>query len=200
MKHLEYYYNVIYYFFYRGAIKMFYGMDVLLYPLRKFLFLLAKTLPSVQRRYEKRGIKNPEEWFHKWNTNITENPSLSLATMYGAGLTIGSLMGFYVGFYKIFHNLFFPDFQDVFKYVLIPCAILAWLTHGVLSRGILESGKDEQGEKYIKQFNQIKDKRWRLKWALITALTFPSSIVFMVYTSKSFPIGHLFFELHNYLF
>ena len=110
--------------------------------------------------------------------------------MYGGGLTMATLAGFYAGFYKIFNNLFIPEFESSFKYIIIISFILAFITDMFL----------DQGEKYIKEFNKIKDKSWRRKWAFITALTFPLSITFMVLTSKNSYIGGFFFELHQYLF
>ena len=190
MKTIEYYYNLIYYFFYRGYIGFAHFIDILLRPVKLFFLFIAKRIPSIQKKYKKRGITNPEEYFDKWMKNVDENPSLSLGTMYGGGLTMVTLAGFYAGFYKIFNNLFIPEFESSFKYIIIISFILAFITDMFL----------DQGEKYIKQFNKIKDKSWRRKWGFITALTFPLSITFMVMTSKSSYIGGFLYAVHQYLF
>lgn len=200
MKRIEYYYNLIYYFFYRGFIKVLHFIRWLSSPLIKLLFFISEFFPATQRVYDKRGIKDPKKWYEQRMKNVDENPSLSLGTMYGATFSISSLGFIYVGVYKIVKNLFFPDFEDNFAYVISTFFFLAWLTHGVLSRGILERNKYEQGKTYIKKFNQIKDKKWRIKWAVITAFTFPLSITFMVLTSKGSYIGGFFYSLHTYLF
>ncbi len=194
MKNIEYYYNLIYYFFYRGTIRFFQILDFLLKPIKILLFFIAKKVPSIQKKYEERGITNPEEYFERWMKNVDENPSRSIGTMYGGGLAMSSLAFTLIGFYKLLKNLFYPEFQDSFGYLLIVFGLIAYTIDNFLVT------QQDQGEKYIKQFNKIKDKRWRRKWAFITALTFPLSITFMVMASKSSYIGGFFFELHQYIF
>ena len=191
MKRIEYYYNLIYYFFYRGFIKASASISIPVFMIYSVIY----KIPFLKKRYAKRGINNPLQWHkERYKQRILENPSFSLGTMYGAGFSIISLTFIYIGFYKIIKNLVFPDFQDSFGYVLIISDTFAWLTHIVLSRD------KDQGEKYIKQFNKIKDKSWRRKWGFITALTFPLSITFMVMTSKSSYIGGFLYAVHQYLF
>lgn len=190
MKRIEYYYNVIYYFFYRGSVQFIYDPS----PSESKLMNKLEETKFMKKINKRLHIDNPKEHDAKLVNKIMTDPSLSFGTMYGAGFSIISLTFIYIGFYKIIKNLVFPDFQDSFGYILIIADTCAWFTHIVLSRD------KDQGEKYIKKFNQIKDKRWRRKWAFITALTFPLSISFMVLTSKSSYIGGFFYAVHQYLF
>ena len=191
MKIIEYYYNLIYYFFYRGFIKASAGISIPVFMIYSVIY----TIPLLKKRYARRGINNPLQWHkERYKQRILENPSLSLGTMYGGGLTMTSLAFMLVGFYKIIKNLLFPDFQDSFEYVVSIAGVCAYFISNLLVH------QQDQGEKYIKQFNKIKDKSWRRKWGFITALTFPLSITFMVMTSKSSYIGGFLYAVHQYLF
>lgn len=194
MKRIEYYYNLIYYFFYRGFIKVLHFIRWLSSPLIKLLFFISEFFPATQRVYDKRGIKDPKKWYEQRMKNVDENPSLSLGTMYGHGFATVSLAFILIGFYKLLKNFFFPDFADLFGYILTIAGLVAY---GI---DIYLTQIEKKSETYIKKFNQIKDKKWRIKWAVITAFTFPLSITFMVLTSKGSYIGGFFYSLHTYLF
>ena len=191
MKIIEYYYNLIYYFFYRGFIKASAGISIPVFMIYSVIY----KIPLLKKRYARRGINNPLQWHkERYKQRILENPSFSLGTMYGGGLTISSLAFILIGFYKIVKNFLFPDFQDSFGYLLIIFGLIAYTIDNLL---VIQQ---DQGEKYIKKFNKIKDKSWRRKWAFITALTFPLSTTFMVMTSKSSYIGGFLYAVHQYLF
>jgi hypothetical protein len=160
-------------------------------PLTNLLFYISEFFPATQKVYEKKGIKNPKEYYKNRMKEIDANPKLSIATMYGAGFTISSLGFIYVGFYHILKIIFFPTFEDSLGYVLTVNGILAFLTDNLLAV------KQGQGVKYINEFNNIKDKKWRLKWAIITALVFPFSIWFMISTSTDGMIGKFLMNLHH---
>ena len=193
MKIIEYYYNLIYYFFYRATITT--GIKVNNYNPFFILTKIYYERPSIKKKYLARGINDPYKYFKKKTIkDRLLNPSLSLGTMYGGGLTMTSLAFTLVGFYKIIKNLLFPDFQDSFEYVVSIAGVCAYFISNLLVH------QQDQGEKYIKKFNKIKDKSWRRKWAFITALTFPLSITFMVLTSKSSYIGGFLYAVHQYLF
>jgi len=186
MKIIEYYYNIIYYFFYRGYIRY----DSQFFSFEKIFYKLQKT-SYMKKLYKKKGIDNPREWFDERIKDRLENPERSLATMYGGGIAIASLTFILVGFYHILKIIFFPSFEDSFGYVLAVTGILAYLIDNLLVT------QQDQGVKYIKEFNNIKDKKWRLKWAIITVLTFPFSIWFMITSSTDGMIGKFLMNLHH---
>jgi hypothetical protein len=111
--------------------------------------------------------------------------------MYGGGITIASLAFIFVGLYHILKIIFFPTYEDSLKYIFAVTGILAYLIDNLLVT------QQDQGIKYIKEFNNIKDKKWRLKWAIITALIFPFSIWFMISTSTDGMIGKFLMKLHH---
>jgi len=82
MKQIEYFYNVIYYFFYKAAIKISYGLDFILYPYRKLIFLII-DIPFIRQQYTKRGISNPKKTIEERRKKTTENPTLSRGTRIG---------------------------------------------------------------------------------------------------------------------
>jgi len=188
MKTIEYYYNIIYYFFYKGAVRYF-KFDKK--PSEDKLNQWIDKQEFMQKIYKKQHIDNPAEHFDKLGEQYTIGPDHSLATMYGGGITIASLATILVGFYHILKIIFFPSFEDSLGYIFTFTGIFAYTFHNLFVR------QQDQGIKYIKEFNNIKDKKWRLKWAIITALIFPFSIWFMISTSTDGMIGKFLMKLHH---
>jgi len=188
MKTIEYYYNIIYYFFYRWAVNFFKSDKK---PSEDKLWQWINSRKIVQKQHKKFHIDNPEEHFDKLDEQYTIGPDHSLATMYGGGITIASLAFIFVGLYHILKIIFFPTYEDSLKYIFAVTGILAYLIDNLLVT------QQDQGIKYIKEFNAIKDKKWRLKWAIITALVFPFSIWFMISTSTDGMIGKFLMKLHH---
>ncbi|MCP4969740.1 MAG: hypothetical protein GY932_03970 [Arcobacter sp.] len=187
MKQIEYFYNVIYYFFYRAAIKIFNGIDYILYPFKK-LILLIINIPLIRKQYTKRGIDNPEEMINKRTKNINENPRLSLGTMIGAGFSISVILFLYLGIYHIVKYLLFPTFEEGNSYDIIIAAILAYLTDIFLA--------EDKSVKYIKEFNK-KKSWWRTKWKIITILSLFLSLWFSLSTSETGAIGRYLISLNS---
>ena len=192
MKIMEYYYNLIYYFFYRGFIQLDIKMDVFdsFADFIADILFKSKIIKVANPTTDKEEIEKRKVHAEIIDKKVTK----SLGTMYGHGFAAASLACILIGAYKILKNFLFPDFQDSFIYLII---IFATLAYGL---DIYFTQTYDKDVYYINQFNKIKDKRWRRKWAFITALTFPLSITFMVMASKSSYIGGFFFELHQYLF
>ena len=156
------------------------------------VYSLIYKIPMMKKRFEKKGITNPLEWHkNKFKTEILENPKLSLATMYGHGFSASSLGFIFIGFYHILKIIFFPTFEDSFGYILIVAGVLAY------GLDIYFTQTENKDVEYIEAFNNIKDKKWRLKWAIITALVFPFSIWFMISTSTDGMIGKFLMNLHH---
>ncbi|RXJ83341.1 hypothetical protein [Arcobacter sp. CECT 8985] len=189
MKEIEYFYNIIYYFFYRGAIKISYGLDFILYPYRKLIFLII-DIPIIHKQYTKRGIINPKKMIEERRKKYTENPSLSYGTIIGAGLAQFTFVLFYIGIYHIFKYSFFPTFEDSFGYVLTVTYILAFTTDVILCQ------KGDKGEKYIKEFNKRKGW-WRTKWKIITILSLFLSLWVSLTTSSGGNVGQFLISLHS---
>ncbi|WP_419782580.1 hypothetical protein [Malaciobacter marinus] len=188
MKQIEYFYNIIYYFFYRGAIKISYGLDFILYPYRKLIFLII-DIPVIRKQYTKRGIINPRKTIEERRKKTTESPILSRGTIIGAGLAQFTFVLFYIGIYHIFKYSFFPTFQDSFGYVLTVTFILAFTTDVILCQ------KDDKGERYIKEFNKRKGW-WRTKWKIITIVSLFLSLWFSLTTSSGGNVGQFLISLH----
>ncbi len=110
MKQIEYFYNIIYYFFYRGAIKISYGLDFILYPYRKLIFLII-DIPVIRKQYTKRGIINPRKTIEERRKKTTESPILSRGTIIGAGLAQFTFVLFYIGIHHIFKYSFSLHFK-----------------------------------------------------------------------------------------
>jgi len=115
MKQIEYFYNVIYYFFYRAAIKISYGIDFILYPFRKLIFLII-DIPFIRHQYTKRGIKDPRKMLDDRIKKTTENPTLSRGTIIGHGFATSVILCLYMGIYCIVKYFLFPTFEDSYKY------------------------------------------------------------------------------------
>ena len=190
MKHLEYYYNILYYFFYRGYITI--AIVARKYnPLIVFVYLFYK-IPYIKNRFRAKGINDPFKW-HMGSGKIKwlEDPKLSLGTIVGHGLASSILLGIYFGFYHIAANLFFPAFKDDFLYTLIIITILAYGTDIILTQ------KPDQGVYYIMQFNKITGW-WRIKWSIITTLSPFFAIWFALTTTQSGDIGRYILSLNGY--
>jgi hypothetical protein len=189
LKQIEYFYNIIYYFFYRGAIKISYGLDFILYPYRKLIFLII-DIPIIRKQYTKRGITNPRKTIEERRKKTTENPILSRGTIIGAGFSISIIFFIYMGIYHIFKYSLFPTFEESHHMDFIILAILAFLTDVILCQ------KDNKGEKYIKEFNKRKGW-WRTKWKIITILSLFLSLWFCLSTSSIGSIGRFLISLHS---
>jgi hypothetical protein len=173
MKKIEYFYNVVYYFFYRAAIKLSYGLDFILYPYRKLLFLII-DIPFIRHQYTKRGITNPRKTIEERIKRTTENPTLGYGTIMGHGFATSIILFFYMGIYYIIEQIFFPTFEVPNNYEIIVVGILAYGTDIVFTQ------IDDKSEKYIKEFNKKKGW-WRIKWGIITALLPFASLAFCLY-------------------
>ncbi|RXJ84889.1 hypothetical protein [Arcobacter sp. CECT 8985] len=189
MNQIEYFYNIIYYFFYRSAIKISYGLDFILYPYRKLIFLII-DIPIIRKQYTKRGITNPRKTIEERRKKTTENPILSRGTIIGHGFATSVLLFFYIAIYHIFKYSFFPTFQDSFGYVLTVTGILAYSTDIIFTQ---TSDKDIR---YIKEFNKRKGW-WRTKWKIITILSLFLSLWFSLTTSSGGNVGQFLISLHS---
>ncbi|WP_324172506.1 hypothetical protein [Sulfurimonas sp.] len=177
MKNIEYFYNVIYYFFYRGSIKMFNGIIYLAMPILKVFYFFINRMPSIRKYYVINEDDDPLEVAIARTRKFTENPKLGAGTIIGGGISISVVMFLYIGIYNIIRNLFFPIFEDSFGYILMITATLAFITDVFLSQIY---NKDE---KYIKEFNKKKGW-WRIKWSIITALLPFVVILFAIATAR----------------
>jgi len=186
MHYIEHYYNILYYFFYRGFIRFSAIISVPVFGLYFFIY----KIPYIKNRFKTKGIDNPLQWHkQKFKEEFLENPKLSLGTIIGHGLASSILLGIYFGFYHIVINLFSPGFEDIFLYTLIIISILAYGTDIILTQ------KPDQGVFYIQQFNK-KTGWWRIKWSIITALSPFFAIWFAMTTTQSGDIGR-FILSHN---
>lgn len=190
MKQIEYFYNIIYYFFYRATIKIFNGMDILLMPIIKVFYFFVNKIPAIRKYYVTEDNDDPLDVALKRTKKVTENPTLGLGTMIGASGPMLVVFFLYMGLYHIILYLFFPNFQDSFGYVVTITAILAFLTD------VLFSQIGDKGEKYIKEFNKKKGW-WRTKWKIITILSLILSLWFSLSTSSGGMIGQFLISLHN---
>lgn len=177
MKNIEYFYNVIYYFFYRGTIKFAKGSIYLGMPIVIIFYFFINRIPSIRKYYVTEENDNPLDVAIKRTKKSIENPKNGLAKMLGGGISISVVMTLYIGIYNIIRNLIFPTFEDSFAYVLMITATLAFITDVFLSQIY---NKDE---KYIKEFNKRKGW-WRVKWSIITALTPFIVIWFAIATAR----------------
>lgn len=193
MKQIEYFYNVIYYFFYRVAIKISYGIDFILYPFQKLIFFII-DIPFIRHQYTKRGIINPKEMVEERKKKTTENPTLSIGTIIGHGLATSIIFFIYFGVYHIIRNLLFPTYEDKDFYTFIIFGILAYATDVIFTQ------IDDKDVKYIKEFNEKKGW-WRIKWSIITIFTFLVSLWFVISTSDYGAIGQYLLSLSgNYTY
>lgn len=190
MKQIEYFYNIIYYFFYRGAISFANGSIYLGMPIIKVFYFFVNKIPSIRKYYVTEDNDDPLNVALKRTKKVTENPSLGLGTMIGASGPMSVVFFIYIGAYHIIKYLLFPSFEDSFGYVITVAAILAFLTD------ILFSQMGDKGEKYIKEFNKKKGW-WRIKWKIITIASLFLSLWFSLSTSSGGMIGQYLISLHN---
>ena len=188
MHSIEHYYNILYYFFYRGFIKFSVIISVPVFSLYFFIY----KIPYIKKRFEKKGIDNPLQWHkQKYKEEFLENPVRSLGTIVGGGIAI-SVLGFvYLGIWHIIRNYFFPTHQNSLAYSLIIIGLLAYTTDNLLVT------QHDQGQKYIKKFNK-KTGWWRIKWAIITALSPIFAIWFAIITSSYGSVGQYILNLNGY--
>ena len=191
MKYLEYYYNIIFYFFYMGAIKFFYGIDYIFWPILKIFYFIINKLPAIRRYYVTDEYDDPEKAAKVRLKKITENPERSLGTTIGGGITLSVLGIIYLGIWHIIRNYFFPTYQDSLVTSLIIIGFIAYTTDNLLVT------QHDQGVKYIKQFNKKKGW-WRIKWSIITALSPFFAIGFALMTSSYGTVGQYLLELNGY--
>ncbi|WP_198263500.1 hypothetical protein [sulfur-oxidizing endosymbiont of Gigantopelta aegis] len=187
MKLLEYYYNIIYYFFYRGFVIS--GTFIGTHNPFILLIYFYYKIPSVKQKWLEKGITNP--YRHHIDIRIKKiivNEEFGLGTMYGGGVTIFVLGLFFLGIYHIFKHIFFPTYEDVFSYTILTAVGIAWIAEQTLS------WRQKKGENYIKKFNKIKGF-WRIKWATITALSPFFVIWFSISTSTDGTIGRYLLSL-----
>lgn len=188
MKKIEYFYNIIYYFFYRATIKFYKTLNKI-NPLL-ILTRLYYNIPSIKQKFLEKGIEDPYLWHSKKVLkDRLENPKIGIGTIIGAGLAQFTFVLFYIGIYHIFKYSFLPTFEDSFGYVLTITYILAFTTDVILCQ------KDDKGEKYIKEFNKRKGW-WRTKWKIITILSLFLSLWFSLTTSSGGNVGQFLISLH----
>ena len=191
MKHLEYYYNILYYFFYRGYITI--AIVARKYnPLIVFVYLFYK-IPYIKNRFRAKGINDPFKW-HMGSGKIKwlEDPKLSLGTIIGSTLNIAVHATFFLGIYHIIKNLFYPSYIDNYAYTVIAVFIIAFIIDNKLVT------QNDTGKKYIKTFNKITGW-WRIKWSIITALSPFFAIWFALTTTQSGDIGRYILSLNGYI-
>ena len=173
MKQIEYFYNVIYYFFYRATIRFALFVTTPIFYIYGYIY----KIPVIKKRFEKKGINDPLEWHkQKYQKGFLENTKVSAGTIIGAGLAQTNLLLFYMGIYYIIKHFLFSTFEVPDNYDIIAVAILAFSTDVVFSQ------INNKGEKYIKEFNKKKGW-WRIKWKIITILSPFISLAFCLYSA-----------------
>lgn len=112
MKQIEYYYNVIYHFFYRATIKFALFVRGRYNPLI-FLVYLFYSIPYIKNRFKEKGINDPFEWHMGYNKKVEEtsigNTNVSVGTMVGHGCSTSIIVCIYIGLYHIVKHLIFPN-------------------------------------------------------------------------------------------
>ncbi|AXX86131.1 hypothetical protein [Malaciobacter marinus] len=187
MKQIEYFYNIIYYFFYRVSIKF---ANFIAKPIF-FIYKYIYKIPKIRQYYNNKGINNPLKWHkQKFKNELLENSNLGYGTIMSAGFSISIIFFIYMGIYHIFKYSLFPTFEESHHMDFIILAILAFLTDVILCQ------KDNKGEKYIKEFNKRKGW-WRTKWKIITILSLFLSLWFCLSTSSIGSIGRFLINLHS---
>ena len=176
MKQIEYFYNVIYYFFYRAAIKFAKGSIYIGMPILKVFYFFVNRIPSIRKYYVTEENDDPLDAALKRTKKFTENPTLGIGTIIGAGLAQNNFLLFYIGMYHIIKHFLFPTFEDKFIYIIVITVILAFLTDVVFAQ------INDKSIKYIKEFNKKKGW-WRTKWKIITILSPFVSLAFCLYSA-----------------
>ena len=197
MKQIEYFYNVIYYFFYRATIKFALFVRSRYNPLVFFVYLFY-NIPYIKNKFKKKGIDVPFEWHMGYDKNVEEtsigNTNVSAGTIIGAGFSISVIFFLYMGIYHIVKHLFFPTFEESNSYDIIIAAILAYLTD------IVFTVRNDKSKKYIKEFNKKKGW-WRTKWKIVAILSLLLSLWFSLETSSQGTIGKYLLSLNgNYTY
>jgi len=186
MHYIEHYYNILYYFFYRGFIRFSAIISVPVFGLYFFIY----KIPYIKNRFKTKGIDNPLQWHkQKFKEEFLENPKLSLGTIIGGTINIAVHATLFLGVYHIIKNIFFPTNEDNYAYTVIFTFIIAYI---IDDRFVTHNKK---GKKYIQQFNK-KTGWWRIKWSIITALSPFFAIWFAMTTTQSGDIGR-FILSHN---
>ncbi|HFB65701.1 MAG TPA: hypothetical protein ENJ60_09200 [Aeromonadales bacterium] len=191
MKNIEYYYNIFYYFFYTISIKFFNIIDYILCPIAKLFYYIVNRCPSIRKHYVTKEHDDPEEAAKHRLKTVTENPERSLGTMTGGGITISVLSFIFLGIWHLIRNYFFPSYQDTLVYSLIIIGLISYTVDNLLVT------QQNQGPKYIRKFNKKKGW-WRIKWAIITALSPIFAIWFAIITSSYGSAGQYILNLNGY--
>ena len=199
MKKIEYVYNVINYFYFKGMIRFGIIFSLKLNPLL-FIFKLCYKFQKIKDIYKKRGIKDPIQLSNDVTMKLLNDPENGPSVYTSQGISASLLIFTFLGIYHILRALFFPNFEDYFEQnigdpflyqLIIFCAASMILTAILLSG----NGNIPKSVTYLKKFDK-KTGFWRTKWKIIAFLAPFVTIYFALTTGVDGYTGRFLLSLH----
>ncbi len=189
MNKIEYYYNIINYFFYRAVRAYFKIGYYIVYPAKRFLMILAYKLAI--KKGKNISFSEVENIFEKEEKNLDKGTALTPSIIVGGGISISVLSFIFLGIWHLIRNYFFPTYQDNFVYSFIIIGLIAYTVDNLLVT------QRNQGAKYLKIFNKKKGW-WRIKWATIASISPIIALSFAISTSSYGFIGKYILSVNGY--
>jgi hypothetical protein len=151
---MERFWNIVYYFAYRGYFKL----HLITNKFNPILYLY-KNMPFFIRHFEKKGY-NPKKVVNEaW-----ERPDIGISNIFASGLMYGIIMFFFIDLHLCYFAIFSCDKVPSFEAFIYP--LFVYIAISCLINYILLNRKDKY-LKYFKEFNK-KPRKWKVKWAWIS--------------------------------
>ena len=191
MKQIIYFYNVLYYFYYRATINFHKSVIVLAYPFIKTFYFFINSIPKIRRYYVINENDDPEEIGRSRLNNFSRG---FIAPLYASVFQMYLLFCFYFGIYHIFTGLFFHDmfFKRSPIYIWAILGVLAYVTEL-----IIEAKTKRDDGHIIKEFDK-KRGLWRFVWSIIATLMIFLAPAFGIWTSSGGSAGQYILSLTKY--
>lgn len=199
MKKIEYFYNVIYYFYFKAMIRVGILFSLKLNPLLWIVKFYYK-LPKVKDSYLKKGIDEPFKNHIEKTMKLIKDPEKGPSVYTSQGISASLLIFTFLGIYHILRALFFPNFEDYFEQnigdpflyqLIIFCAASMILTAILLSG----NGNIPKSVTYLKEFDK-KTGFWRTKWKIIAFLAPFITVYFALTTGVDGYTGKFLMNLY----
>ena len=191
MKQIIYFYNVLYYFYYRFMIKVDSFFSILMRPFIKITFIIVNRIPKIRNRFITSEENNAEKAFMSRVQDFT----YGFATPLYARTILGvPLFGFYWGIYHILIGFIYPDMLagDAPIYIWVILGVLVFITDIIVE----EKTKRDDGH-IIKEFDK-KRGLWRFVWSIIATLMIFLAPAFGIWTSSGGSAGQYILSLTKY--
>ena len=118
MKKFEYYYNILYYFYFKFAVG--YITTVIQYNPFFIVWKLHYRRSSVKKEWLEKGISDPYQHHkdeHIKKITIPTSPSFAIMTAHGIAASV--IWFSLLGIYHVISGLLFPSFADYYENIIL---------------------------------------------------------------------------------